>query len=429
MIEIIVKGHKSKAVEMEKILNRNQLNMSKINHSVNEIITNVQREGDKALMEYTQLYDGVELDSLMVTPGEIEKAYNQCDESLILALEGAKENIWSYHQKQVQNTWLDVKEEGITLGQIVRPLEKVGIYVPGGTAPLPSSVLMNAIPAKVAGVKEIIMTTPPMGDGKVHDSILAAAKIAGVDKVFKMGGAQAIAAMAFGTESIPKVHKITGPGNIYVTVAKKMVYGFVDIDMIAGPSEILVIADENADAKYVAADLLSQGEHDLLASAILITPSMDLAIKVKTEIIRQAQGLPRKDIVTESFKNYGGIIVVESIDEAIVLSNKIAPEHLELMVNNPFEMLGKIENAGAIFLGNYSPEPLGDYYAGPNHTLPTGGTAKYYSPLGVDAYVKKSSVIHYSEGALLKVKDHIIRIAEEEGLAAHANAIKVRCEK
>lgn len=429
MIQIICGNNTESKKKIDQILNRSQLDFGQVNDSVEEIVQRVQKIGDLAISQYTKKFDGVNLRSFEVAPEEIEAGYNQCDSKLIEALTEAKENIWNYHSKQLQKTWIDLREDGTTLGQIVRPIEKVGVYVPGGTAPLPSTVLMNVIPAKVAGVDEVIMMTPPSKDGTVNKAILAAAKIAGVDRVFKVGGAQAIAAMAFGTETIPKVYKITGPGNIYVAIAKRLVYGYVDIDMIAGPSEILIIADEKADPRYVAADLLSQAEHDNLASSILITTSQDLGEKVKKEIIKQTQTLSRKDIIVESLKEYGAIIIVDTLEEAVALSNQIAPEHLELMVEKPFELLNSIKNAGAIFLGSYSPEPLGDYFAGPNHTLPTSGTAKFYSPLSVDDYIKKSSLIYYNKEALLKNKDQIITIAEEEGLTAHANAIKVRCDQ
>jgi len=338
------------------------------------------------------------------------------------------ENIKDFHQRQKNNSFMNNEKDGVIVGQIIRPIEKVGIYVPGGTAPLPSTVLMNAIPAKVAGVSEIIMTTPPNKEGKINKTILVAAKIAGVDRIFKVGGAQAIAGLAKGTESIPKVYKIVGPGNIYVAMAKKMVFGEVDIDMIAGPSEVLVIADKYANPKFIAADLLSQAEHDTLACSILVTDSMDLAERVKVEVERQVELLSRKDIAKESLASYGRIVVTETIEEAIDISNQVAPEHLELALQEPFAYVNQIKNAGAIFMGEYSPEPLGDYYAGPNHTLPTSGTAKFASPLSLDDFVKKSSLIYYTKEALSKAKDDIVRVAESEGLDAHANSIKVRFE-
>ncbi len=414
--------------EVDALLNRSQLEFGEVNRTVEDIITNVRDNKDKALLEYTEKFDGVKLDRIQVTEEEIEEAYNSCDKELIDALEEAAENIREFHQKQLINSWVDNSKKGIMLGQMYNPIEKVGIYVPGGTAPLPSTVLMNAVPAKVAGVEEIIMVTPPSKDGGVSANILAAAKIAGVDKIYKAGGAQGIAALAFGTETIPKVYKIVGPGNIYVAIAKRIVYGFVDIDMIAGPSEILVLADETANPRYVAADMLSQAEHDTLASAILVTTSEKLAEEVEKELKIQTAELSRKEIAEESLKNFGAIIIAKDMEEALYYTNEIAPEHLEVMVESPFEMISSIKNAGAIFLGQYSTEPLGDYFAGTNHTLPTSSTAKFYSPLGVDDFVKKSSLIYYSRENLQKQKDKIIAIAESEGLQAHANSVRVRFE-
>lgn len=428
MIKIINTSDQSDSVkqEIETLLNRSQLEFGEVNKTVEDIVLNVRDNKDKAVIEYGEKFDGVKLDSLMVTPEEIEDAYNSCDKELLDALEEARENIWDYHSKQLNNSWMDTSKSGAMLGQVYTPIEKVGIYVPGGTAPYPSTVLMNAVPAKVAGVTEIVMVTPPGKDGKVSANILAAAKIAGVDKIFKAGGAQGIAALAFGTETIPKVYKVVGPGNIYVAIAKRMVYGFVDIDMIAGPSEILVIADEHANPEFIAADLLSQAEHDVLASSILITTCAELAEKVKVELKKQTEVLSRKDIIEASLRDFGAIIVAKDLKEAVDLSNEIAPEHLELMVENPFELVSEIKNAGAIFLGAYSPEPLGDYFAGPNHTLPTSSTAKFYSPLSTDDFVKKSSLIYYSKENLQKHGDKIMTIATSEGLTAHANSIKVR---
>ena len=428
MIKVINTRDESESVkkEIESLLNRSQLEFGEVNKTVEDIVLNVRDNKDKAVIEYGEKFDGVKLESLAVTPEEIEEAYNSCDKELLDALEEAKENIWDYHSKQLNNSWMDTSKSGAMLGQVYTPIEKVGIYVPGGTAPYPSTVIMNAVPAKVAGVEEIVMVTPPGKDGKVSANILAAAKIAGVDKIFKAGGAQGIAALAFGTETIPKVYKVVGPGNIYVAIAKRMVYGFVDIDMIAGPSEILVIADEHVNPAFVAADLLSQAEHDTLASSILITTSEKLAEEVKEELKKQTQVLSRKDIIEESLRDFGAIIVAKDIKEAVDLSNEIAPEHLELMVENPFELVSEIKNAGAIFLGAYSPEPLGDYFAGPNHTLPTSSTAKFYSPLSTDDFVKKSSLIYYSRENLQKHGDKIIKIAESEGLTAHANSVRVR---
>ncbi|KPU27125.1 histidinol dehydrogenase [Caloranaerobacter sp. TR13] len=429
MIKIIETGDRESVKLIKDLLNRSQLEFGEVNKSVEKILEDVKENGDTALYKYTKKFDGVELDNLIVSDDEIDEAYNNCDLQLIDALMEARDNIWNYHSKQLKNSWIWNKDKGIILGQIYNPIEKVGIYIPGGTAPYPSTVLMNAVPAKVAGVKEIIMVTPPSKSGKVNKNILAAAKVAGVDRIFKIGGAQAIGALTFGTETIPKVDKIVGPGNIYVAMAKRMVYGYVDIDMIAGPSEILIIADKNANERYIAADMLSQAEHDVLASSILITTSKELAGKVRDEIERQVKQLSRRDIIEKALKDYGVIIVVNDLKESVELSNKIAPEHLELMVDKPFELINSIKNAGAIFMGEYSPEPLGDYFAGPNHTLPTSGTAKFFSPLGVDDFYKKSSIIYYDRESLKKCKDKIIRIAEEESLTAHANSIKVRFEE
>lgn len=412
----------------EEVLNRSQFELNNVNKSVENIIDKVVEEGDRALIDFTLQFDKVLIDKLEVSKEEIDKAYNSLDKNLIDSLEACHQSIKEFHQKQKQKSFIDNEKDGVIVGQIVNPIEKVGIYVPGGTAPLPSTVLMNAVPAKVAGVKEIIMTTPPSKDGSVDKTILAAAKIAGVDRVFKVGGAQAIAALAKGTESIPKVYKIVGPGNIYVAMAKKMVFGEVDIDMIAGPSEVLVIADKKANARYIAADLLSQAEHDTLACSILVTDSEDIAREVGVEVEKQLEVLSRSEIAKESIKNYGRIVVTKDIEEAIVLANEIAPEHLELALESPFDYVNKIKNAGAIFMGEYSPEPLGDYFAGPNHTLPTSGTAKFASPLSVDDFIKKSSLIYYTKDALRKVKNHVINVAESEGLTAHANSIKVRFE-
>lgn len=395
---------------------------------VQEILNSIKEQGSKALIAYTNKFDSenVNENNLCVSKEEIEQAYEIVDEEFIEAIKLAAENIRFFHEKQKKNSWMLTKERGVILGQNIRPLENVGMYVPGGTASYPSSVLMNAIPAKVAGVPNVVMVTPPSKDGSINANILVAADIAGVDKIYKVGGAQAIAALAFGTETIDKVDKIVGPGNIYVAMAKKAVYGYVDIDMIAGPSEILIIADEEGNAEYIAADLMSQAEHDRLASSILVTTSLKLAEEVKKELKRQVEDLSRKDIILDSLENYGVIIIVDSIDEAIDMSNKIAPEHLELCVKEPFLLLGDIKNAGSIFLGDYAPEPLGDYIAGPNHVLPTSGTARFFSPLSVDDFVKKSSFIHYSKEALLGVGKKVVKLAETEGLTAHANSISVR---
>lgn len=399
-----------------------------VSDKVTEILSQVKEKGDKALYELTKQFDGVELKSLEVSRNELKKAYDTLEPELVSSIERAFENIRKFHQKQKENSWFDIEEKGIILGQKVTPLERVGVYVPGGTAPLPSSVLMNVIPAKTAGVKEVMMFTPPREGGMPDPVILACAYISGADRVFSIGGAQAVAAMAYGTETIPKVDKITGPGNIYVAVAKKMVYGICDIDMIAGPSEILIIADKYANPAYIAADLLSQAEHDLLASSILISDSNELIVSVLEEIERQIQMLSRKELIRQSVENYGAAVLAESIEEAVALSNRIAPEHLELMVKNPFSLLGNIKNAGAIFLGEYSPEPLGDYMAGPNHILPTNGTARFFSPLSVSDFVKKSSIISYSKEALKSLYKDVVRFAQTEGLDAHAGSVRIRFE-
>jgi histidinol dehydrogenase len=397
-----------------------------VNIVVQEILKSVKENGDKAVLDYTRKFDCETMESIIVTEEEIKNAYKKVDNEFIEALKLSKANITEFHEKQKDKAWIMTKDNGVVMGQLVRGLERVGIYVPGGTAAYPSSVLMNAIPAKVAGVEKIVMVTPPGKDGNVNPIILAAADIAGVDEIYKVGGAQAIGALAYGTETIKKVDKIVGPGNIFVAIAKRNVFGLVDIDMIAGPSEILVLADETGDASFIAADLMSQAEHDKLASAILVTTSKELALKVQSEIEKQIENLSRKEIIEEALKSFGMIFVVENVEEGIELANEIAPEHFELVVKDPFLYLGKIKNAGSIFLGSYSPEPLGDYMAGPNHVLPTSGSARFFSPLSVDSFIKKSSYIYYSEPALKEVKDKIIKIANEEGLTAHANSIKVR---
>ena len=417
----------NKNTALDEIFPRSQFEYEDINKKVREIIEDVKANGDKALYKYSEMFD-VKLESLTVSSEEIEEAYDRIDEEFKEVLLAAAGNIRKFHEKQVRNNFFTNGKDGVLLGQIINPIEKAGIYIPGGTASYPSTVLMNVIPAKIAGVEEIILVSPPNKEGSIEDSILAAAKIAGADRIFKIGGAQSIAALSYGTETIPKVYKITGPGNIYVAMAKKMVYGEVDIDMVAGPSEILVIADENAAPENVAADLLSQAEHDRLAASVLVTTSEEIAEKVKNELAKQLERLPRKDTAKESLKNNGRIIITETIDEAVKISNEIAPEHLELCVNDPFSILGKIKNAGSIFLGNNTPEALGDYFAGPNHTLPTSGTAKFSSPLSVDDFIKKSSVIYYTKEALEKVKDKIICFAEKEGLNAHAESVRIRFE-
>ena len=413
---------------LSSLLKRSPNNYSQYEKTVSDIIENVKNNKDEAVCAYTKQFDGFDLSSqnIRVTEAEIEEAISYMDAEFVAVMEKSAANIREYHEKQKRNSWFDAKEDGTILGQKVTPLEKVGIYVPGGKAAYPSSVLMNAIPAKVAGVDKIVMTTPCNKEGKVNPGTLAAAKVAGVDEIYKVGGAQAIAAMAFGTESIPKVDKITGPGNIFVALAKKSVYGHVSIDSIAGPSEILVLADETANPKYVAADLLSQAEHDELASAILITTSKELADKVSKWVIDFVSQLDRKEIMEKSLDNYGYILLADTMEDAIDAANEIASEHLEILTKNPFEIMTKIRNAGAIFLGEYSSEPLGDYFAGPNHILPTNGTAKFFSPLSVDDFVKKSSIICYSKEALEKVHKDIEMFAKKEGLTAHANSIAVR---
>lgn len=402
---------------------------AEVEKTVKAILENVKNNGDKAVKEYTAKFDCPNAKYYRVPDEAIQDALTEANEKspeFVEAMLNAVENITAFHTRQKREGFCVTEENGVVMGQRVRGLDKVGLYVPGGTAAYPSSVLMNAIPAKIAGVKEVIMVTPPLKDGSANKDILVAAALCGVDRIYLTGGAQAIAALAYGTEEIPRVSKIVGPGNIFVATAKKLVYGNVDIDMVAGPSEILVIADETANPVYLAADLMSQAEHDRLASAIMITTSREIAEKTKAEIERQVQKLSRKEIIEESLKNYGAIIVCDSMDYAVEIANKIAPEHLEVCAENPLEYIGKLDNVGSLFLGNHSPEPLGDYYAGPNHVLPTGGTARFYSPLGVDSFVKRSSYIYYTKDALLEAADDIIMIAKREQLTAHANSIEVR---
>jgi histidinol dehydrogenase len=413
-------------VDLKNELSRSQFSHDDVNTIVKNILDDVKLRGDQALYDYNKKFDNVSLSSLQVTEKEIEDAFSRLDNELLDVIRYSHENIVRYHTKQKRNDFLDKDTDGVILGQIINPIEKVGIYVPGGTAAYPSTVLMNAVPAKVAGVEEIVMVTPPNEDGTISDVILAAAKIAGVTKIFKVGGAQAVAALSYGTETIPAVYKIVGPGNIFVAMAKKMVFGEVAIDMVAGPSEVLIISDDSSDPVHIAADLLSQAEHDKLAACILVTTSEELAKSVAIEIESQLAELPRQEIARESINNNGKIIIAKSIEEAILISNEIAPEHLELAVMDPFALLSKIKNAGSIFLGHNTPEPLGDYLAGPNHTIPTSGTAKFASPLSVDDFIKKSSVIYYSKEALEKVKDKVILFAESEGLTAHANSVRKR---
>ena len=397
-----------------------------ISEIVEDIISEVKLRGDEALLDYTKKYDGAEITNIRILKEEINTAFDRVDKEFIEIMEEAIENIKKFHQNQLQKSWLSPSSESIVLGQLITPMERVGIYVPGGLAIYPSTVLMNAIPAKIAGVNSVVMVTPPGKDGRVNPSILAAAKLAGVDEIYQVGGAQAIAALAYGTETIKPVNKIVGPGNIFVATAKKMVYGQVSIDMVAGPSEICIMADKNANPKYIAADLLSQAEHDEMASVILITNSENLAQTVMDEISIQTRELSRKEIISKALQNYGFIFMVDDLSQALNLVNEIAPEHLEIMVEKPFELLCGVKNAGSIFIGDYAPEPLGDYFAGPNHTLPTNGTAKFSSPLGVEDFIKKSNFIYYDKNSLSHVKDKIIKFAEKEGLTAHANSIKVR---
>ncbi|MBE5956566.1 MAG: histidinol dehydrogenase [Lachnospiraceae bacterium] len=416
---------------LSDLLKRSPNQYGNYEEAVNKILADVKENGDEALFAYTKKFDGAELakDTVEVTQEEIDRAYEQVDAGLLSIIRKSMENIRIYHEKQRQYSWFDTTETGTMLGQKVTPLSSVGVYVPGGKAAYPSSVLMNIIPAKVAGVKNICMVTPPGKDGSVTSTTLVAAKEAGADHIYKIGGAQAVAALAYGTESIPKVDKIVGPGNIYVALAKKAVYGHVSIDSIAGPSEVLVLADETANPRFVAADLLSQAEHDELASSILVTTSMELAKAVKKEIEGFVKVLSRKDIIQKSLDNFGYLLVAENMEDAIAITNAIASEHLEIVTKNPFEVMMKIEHAGAIFLGEYSSEPLGDYFAGPNHVLPTNGTAKFFSPLGVDDFIKKSSLIYYSKEALMEVHKDVEKFAEAEHLTAHANSIAVRFEE
>ena len=419
----------SENLNLEKELARSQFSYDDVNETVENILKDVKKRGDKALFEYTKKFDKVDLKTLEVSEEEIQKAFDTIDKELLEVIKYSHDNIKLFHEKQVRNNFIVKKENGVSLGQIINPIEKVGLYVPGGTAAYPSTVLMNAVPAKIAGCKEIIMVTPPTSDGTILPSLLVAAKISGVDRIFKVGGAQSIAALSYGTESIPKVYKIVGPGNIYVAMAKKMVYGEVSIDMIAGPSEVLIIADDSANPVHVAADLLSQAEHDKLAASILVTTSKELAENVAEQLEIQLKELEREEIARTSIENQGRIIITKTIDEAIKISNEIAPEHLELAVSNPFELLTRVKNAGSIFMGHNTPEPLGDYLAGPNHTLPTSGTAKFSSPLSVDDFIKKSSFIYYSKEGLEEVKDKVIKFAESEGLTAHARSVSKRFEK
>lgn len=413
--------------ELNKLLDRSSMNSAAELSAVKTIIADVRARGDAAVLEYTKLFDGARLtaDLLRVTQDEIDEAYNSVSDELLAAMRRSASNIAAFHELQKQKTWLDIKD-GAILGQIVRPLASVGVYVPGGRAAYPSTVLMNVIPAKVAGVKKIVMVTPPDRQGKIYPLTLVAAHEAGVHEIYKTGGAQAVAALAFGTKSIPKVDKITGPGNIYVALAKREVFGYVGIDMIAGPSEVLIVADKHANPAYAAADMLAQAEHDPLAAAILVTDSEALAKDVQMQIEFQLADLPKREIAAESLKNHGAVVVAPSLEKAVEIANAVAPEHLELLVKEPFAILSSIENAGAIFMGENSPEPLGDYFAGPNHTLPTSGTARFFSPLSVDDFIKKSSIINYSRALLKNAKDDIVTFAEAEGLTAHARSVALR---
>ncbi len=430
-MRIIKLTQETKSALLDELLKRSPNHYSEYESTVNEILDNVRKQGDRALFEYTMKFDRFALDAgnVRVTPEEIQDAYRKMDPDLVEIIRKSAANIRAFHEKQLRSSWFDAKEDGSFLGMKITPIAKAGVYVPGGKAAYPSSVLMNVVPARVAGVGEILMTTPPGADGQVNPGTLVAADIAGVDAIYKVGGAQAVAAMAFGTESVPRVDKITGPGNIFVALAKKAVYGYVGIDSIAGPSEILVLADETADPRYVAADLLSQAEHDELASAILITTSEELAGAVSDQAERFMEQLSRRDIIRKSLENYGYILLAENMEDAIQAANEIASEHLEILTRDPFEIMPKIRNAGAIFLGEYSSEPLGDYFAGPNHILPTNGTARFFSPLNVDDFLKKTSVISYSREALEKAHKDIETFAESEGLTAHAGSIRVRFEK
>ncbi len=428
MLKRIIADGKNEKEFLRSLSQRSGEVNAQVTETVTQIIEDVRKNGDKAVIDYTVKFDGKAPDAIEVPRGEINDALTNADPDFVNALLNAQENIAAFHSRQKQQGFTDAHADGVMLGQRVRGLNRVGLYVPGGTAAYPSSVLMNAIPAKIAGVNEIIMTTPPSKDGKANPDILVAAAICGVDRVFLLGGAQAVAAMAYGTQTIPKVDKIVGPGNIFVATAKKLLFGTVDIDMIAGPSEILVLADDSANPKFLAADLMSQAEHDKLASAILVTTSERIADETEKEIARQISGLSRKDIIEKSLEDYGAIIICDTVNKAVELANSLAPEHLEVCCKSPTEFIGRLDNAGSVFLGQYSPEPLGDYYAGPNHVLPTSGTARFFSPLSVDSFIKKVSYIYYTEQALKNAESDIVTIAESEQLTAHANSIKVRFE-
>lgn len=426
MINITIADGKQEKILLEQLTKRSAETDEKVGRIVSEIIDDVRQNADNAVLKYTQKFDGIIPQKIKYTREELEQFVDKCQVEFIESLKKAAKNIEDFHAMQKQHGFMHTSPDGVILGQRVRGLKRVGIYVPGGTAAYPSSVLMNAIPAKIAGVEEIVMVTPPSKTGTENYEILAAAYIAGVDSVYMVGGAQSVAALAFGTQTIPKVDKIVGPGNIYVATAKKLLYGVVDIDMIAGPSEILIIADHTANPKFLAADLMSQAEHDELASSILLTTDKEIAQATVKELERQVSSLSRAEIIRKSLADFGAIIVCDSIDSAFEISNQIAPEHLEICVENPLEYIGRADNAGSVFLGNYSPEPFGDYYAGPNHVLPTSGTARFFSPLSVDSFVKKSSYIYYPEKAFKESAQDVINIALKEGLTAHANSVEVR---
>ena len=429
MIQTIIADGKAEFDYLKALKARQQETNADVTRAVQEILDDVRREGDAAVIRYSAKFDHMEGPITVIEADAIAAAKERIDAPLLAAMERAAENIRRFYQQQVQESYVDFREDGSMMGQKVRPLKRVGLYVPGGTAAYPSSVLMNAIPAKIAGVPELVMVTPPNAEGKPRDVILAAAAVAGVDRIYMIGGAQAVAALAYGTETIPQVDKIVGPGNIFVATAKRLLYGVVDIDMIAGPSEILIVADEHANPRYIAADLMSQCEHDVLAGGVLLTDSAALAEAVKEELARQLETLSRADIIRQSLNDYGVIVVFKDIDACIDYSNEVAPEHLELAIEAPESYLGRVENAGSVFLGDWMPEPVGDYYAGANHVLPTSGTARFFSPLGVDSFYKRMGFTAYSKKALLNGADDIICFAEAEGLTAHANAVKVRKEQ
>ncbi|WOC33591.1 MULTISPECIES: histidinol dehydrogenase [Caproicibacterium] len=426
MIQVVRQGGEVARDFVKRFRVRSEAAGKKVDAAVTEILEAVKHHGDEAVRAYTLQFDGALPESVEIDRPQMEQLAKSCDPSFLSALQKAAANIENFHARQKQQSWLEPRADGVIMGQRIRGLHRVGLYVPGGTAAYPSSVLMNAIPAKIAGVEELVMVTPPGKDGRPNPNILAAALTAGIDRVFLVGGAQAVAALAYGTETIPKVDKIVGPGNIYVATAKRQLYGIVDIDMIAGPSEILVLADETAKPAYLAADLMSQAEHDRMASAILLTTSEQIADETVKELYRQIEALSRKEIIEESLDRFGAVILCDNMEEAVSFANELAPEHLEVCAENPMEYIGKIDNAGSVFLGNFSPEPLGDYFAGPNHVLPTSGTARFFSPLSVDSFLKKSSFIYYTKEALQPVSADIMKLAETEGLTAHANSIQVR---